>query len=56
MRDAYRFWWETVMEIDHLEDLSIERRVILKLISNRSDGEALTGLNWLRRGTGGGHL
>ena len=38
------------MEIDHLENLSIERRIVLKVISKRSDGEALIGLIWLRRG------
>ena len=41
---------------NHLEDISVDRRIILKWIFKRWDGEAWTGLIWLRIGTGGGRL
>jgi hypothetical protein len=31
-RGAYRFWWENLKEIDHLEDTGTDGRVILKWI------------------------
>jgi len=34
----------------------VDGRVILKSIVKNWDGEAWTGLIWLRIGTGGGHL
>jgi hypothetical protein len=37
-----------------LEDLIVGRRIILKMIIKKKDGEAWTGLMWLRIGTGGG--
>jgi hypothetical protein len=43
-------------ERDLLEVLSIDGRIILKLILKNLDGEACTGLIWLRIGTGGGLL
>jgi len=34
----------------------VDGRIILKRIFRKLDGEALTGLIWLRTGTGGGLL
>jgi len=39
-----------------LEDISVDRRIILKWIFKRRDGEAWTGLIWPRIETCGGHL
>ena len=43
-------------ERSHLDDLSIDWNIILKLIFKKWDREIWTGLIWLRIGTGGGHL
>jgi len=43
------FCWGNPREEDHLEDPGIDGRIILKWIF-------MTGLMWLRKGTGGGHL
>jgi hypothetical protein len=44
------------MERDHLEDLVVDERIVLRWIFKKWDGEARTGLLWLRIGTGGGRL
>jgi hypothetical protein len=56
MRGAYRVWWGNIRERDHLEDLRVDGRLILKWIFKKWDGEARTGFMWLRIGTVGGRL
>jgi hypothetical protein len=46
-------WWGNLREGDHLEDPSVDRRIILKWIFERLGVGAQTGLIWLRIGTGG---
>jgi hypothetical protein len=41
---------------NHLEDPGVDETIILKWIFERLDGGTLTGLIWLRIGTGGGLL
>ena len=48
------FWWGDLIERVHLEDVGEDGRTIWKWIFKKWDGEAWTGLVWLRRGTGGG--
>jgi hypothetical protein len=43
-------------ERDHLDDPGLDERIILRWIFRKWDVEVLTGLIWLRIGTGGGHL
>jgi hypothetical protein len=48
--------WGYLREGDNLEVLSVDGWIILKRIFKKWDGEAWTGLIWLRIGTGGGRL
>jgi hypothetical protein len=41
---------------DHLKDIEVCGRTILKWILKKLDGETWTGLIWLRIGTDSGHL
>jgi hypothetical protein len=51
---VYRgFWRENLRGRDHLDDLVIDRKIILKWIFKGGVGE-WTGLIWLRVWTGGG--
>jgi hypothetical protein len=49
------FWWGDLTRRDHLEDIDVDGRIILKRIFKKWDGEGWTGLIWLI-GTGGGLL
>jgi hypothetical protein len=50
------FWWGDLRKRDHFEDTGIDGMIILKCIFKKWDGEAWTGLIWLRIGTGARHL
>jgi len=50
------FWWGNLRERYHLEDPSVDGKIILRWIIRKWDVVAWTGLSWLRIGTGGGHL
>ena len=49
-------WWGDLRKRDHLEDLDIDGRIILKWIFRKWDEEAWTGLLCFRIVTGGAHL
>jgi len=49
------FWWDNLRKRDHLEDIGVDGRIILKFILKTWDGEEWTGLMWLRITTGDGH-
>ena len=50
------FWWGNLREIDHLEDPSINGKIILSSIVNKWVVGTWTGSIRLRKGTGGGLL
>ena len=49
------FWWEDLMETDHLKDQDIEGKIILKWMFKKWDGEKWSGSSWVRTETGGKH-
>ena len=48
--------WGNLREGDHVKDIDVDGRIILKWIVQKWDWEAWTALIWLRIVTGGGHL
>ena len=51
-REVYtEFWLGDLRDRSHLEDLTVDVRIILKLIFKKWDGETYTGLIGLRIGT-----
>jgi hypothetical protein len=50
------FWWRYLRGRDHLEELAVDGRILLKLIFKNWIWSAWTGLIWLSVGTGGGRL
>ena len=50
------FWWGYLREIYQLEDLDVDRRIILEWVFEKGVGKAWTGLFWPRIGTGGRRL
>jgi hypothetical protein len=55
-RGTYRVLEKTLRDTDHLEDLGLDGKLILKLNFKNRDEEAWTGLIWLRIGRAGGLL
>ena len=49
------FWWGNLSERDHLENLGLDGRLILKWIFKKRDGES-AGLIGIRIWTAGGDL
>jgi hypothetical protein len=47
-RNAYQFWGENLQERDHLQDIGIESRILLKLILNKWNGRMWNKLMWLK--------
>ena len=50
------FWWGNLGKGAQVEDSGIDGRIILRSIFSNWDVESWNGSNWLRIGTGGGHL
>jgi hypothetical protein len=50
------FCWGDLRDRDHLEDLGVDGRIILKWIFKKWDGEALTGMIRIKVGAVGGRL
>ena len=49
-------WWGNRREKDHLGDLGVDGRIILRWIFRNWVVAVWTGSRWLRIETGGGHL
>jgi hypothetical protein len=56
MRGVYRVLVGKSDGRDHLEDLGVDGRIILRWIFRKWDVGAWTGSSWLRIGIGGGNL
>jgi len=55
--EAYTgLWWGNLRERDHLGDLGVDGRIILRWIFRKRDVGIWTGSSWLWIGAGGGHL
>jgi len=50
------FRWENLRERVHLEDPSVDGRIILRWIFRKWDVRPWTGSIWFMTGRGGGHL
>jgi hypothetical protein len=50
------FWWESRNVRDHLEEIDVGGKIVLKWISEKLEGVVWTRLTWLRIGTSGGLL
>ena len=50
------FWWGNPRERDHLEDPSVDGRIMLRWIFRKWGVGVWTGSSWLRIGTGDGHF
>lgn len=46
MKYQYRFWWGNLKGIHHLKNLGLDRKIILKLISEKWGGVG-SGVNWV---------
>jgi hypothetical protein len=56
-RDVYAgFWWGNLRERDHVEDPSLDGKIILRCIVRKWDVGAWTGPIWLRIEKRGGHV
>jgi hypothetical protein len=51
-----QFWSEILKERDNLEDIGIDRKIILEWIFEKWSEKVWTGCIWLRIGTSGGLL
>jgi hypothetical protein len=55
-RGERRVWWGNMKERDHLEDLRVDRKIILKCIFREEYERVWTTLLWFSIRTSGGQL